>query len=316
MEKSKLIWTTAFVVLLGLTSCLDSSKEAYDRVEPVRPGIYIYNAAHSQNEAAMQPADIGLRLAVLRAEAEKQGKTDDLASVTVNGQNVKTLLFGMYTKVSEDETEPGTYVIEYRNSGGQRPYDTYSRTGTVRVKTQGVALEQTDASKRWSVSLDSEKLAITGGSSVSIVTTGDTYLYFQDGVCEIGFSNAVSEADSRKASWSGTFTLTTEKNEGLSFSALEGASFELDGSARGTSFWTFNGTTAAAMSYTVTDGKFQPSRTGSPSQIMGGTELCSLTSPFDYDIANYPSPEVKVVWSVTGSTLSYAVTYNDITVNF
>ncbi len=317
MKRNKLIWMAVVAaVALGQTSCLNSDSDFHDEAAPVRPGIYIYNAAHSQNEAAMQPADVALRLAVLRAEAEKQGKTGDLNSVTVDGQNVKTLLFGMYTQIAEDESEAGTYVIEYRNSGGQRPYDIYSRTGTVRVKTQGVALERTDAAKRWSVSLGSEKLAITGGSSVAVLSTGETELYFEGGVCRIGFSNALSEADGRKASWSGDFELTTEMKEGLSFSGLKDASFELDGSARGTSFWSFNGTTSAAMSYTVTDGKYQPSRTGSPSTIMGGTELCGLTSPMDYNPADYPSSEVKVVWTVSGNMLSYAVTYNGTTVNF
>lgn len=311
------MWAGILAALtMGLASCLDSNKDVYDKVEPVRPGIYIYNAAHSQNEAAMQPADIVLRLAILRAEAEKQGKLDDLTAVTVNGQNVKTLLFGIYTKISEDESEAGTYVIEYRNSGGQRPYDTFSRTGSVSVKTQGVALEQTDASLRWTASLSSEKLTVTGGSAVTITSTGDTYVYRQNDAYEIGFNNAISEVDRRKASWSGTFTWTTDKDGGLSFSSLEGASFELDGSARGTSFWTFNGVSSAGMNYSVTDGNYQPSRTGSASQIMGGTEECGLTSPMDYNIADYPSPDVKVVWSVTGNTLSYAVTYNGTTVNF
>ena len=49
---------------------------------------------------------------------------------------------------------------------------------------------------------------------------------------------------------------------------------------------------------------------------MGGTELCGLTSPMDYNPADYPSSEVKVVWTVSGNMLSYAVTYNGTTVNF
>ena len=67
-------------------------------------------------------------------------------------------------------------LTAYRNSGGQRPYDIYSRPGTVRVKTHGDALERPDATKRWSVSLGPEKLAITGGSSVAVLSTGGTEL--------------------------------------------------------------------------------------------------------------------------------------------
>lgn len=308
---------SAAVVLMS-SSCLDTKSDAYDRVEPVRPGIYIYNAAHSQNDASMQPADIALRLAILRAEAVKQGKTDELGSVVLNGLNVKTLLFGMYTRIEEDAAEAGTYVIEYRNSGGQRPYDAYTRSGSVRVKTHGIGLEETDASNRWTVVLESSQLTVSGGSTITIASTGDTYLYRSGDAYAIGFDHAVSfeKNGSPKADWSGTFTLATDRKDGLAFSELAGASFELDGSASGTGFWSFNGTSGAGLRYEVSDGKYQPSFTGSATQIMGGTEICALTSSQDYDPAAYPSPEVQVEWSVVGNTIYYAVTYNGTTVNF
>lgn len=320
MKKRKMIWVaTLAAVTVAMASCLDSNGSSdYDKVEPVRPGIVIYNAAQSQNIASMQPADIALRLAFLRAEAEKQGKLDDMSSVTVaNVGNVKNLLFGIGTRITEDAEDPGTYVIQYNNGGGQRPYDSFTRSGSVRVRTNDVALENTDASNRWSVTLESQKLTVTGGNTVTITTTGDTYIYRTDAAYEIGFNHAVSFIDeARKASWTGTFVLTPGKDDGLSFSVLKDASFKVSGSAAGQSFWSFNNVSAAGMSYTVTDGEYNPSRTNSATQIISGKEECRLTSLADYNIAQYPSAEVEIVWNVVGNAITYVVTYNGTSVSF
>lgn len=302
-----------------MASCLNSNgNNDYDKMEPVRPGIVIYNAAQSQNIASMQPADIALRLAFLRAEAEKQGMLDDMSSVTIAGVgNWKNLLFGVGTSITEDTNDPGTYVIQYNNSGGQRPYDSFTRLGSVRVRTNGVALENTDGSNRWTVTLESQKLTVTGGNTVTIATTGDTYIYHTDAAYEIGFNHAAAYIDeARKANWTGTFYLTPGKEDGLSFSALQDASFKVSGSASGQSFWSFNDVTAAGLSYTVTDGEYNPSRTNSATQIISGKEECRLTSPIDYNIAQYPSAEVEIVWTVVGNAITYVVTYNGTSVPF
>lgn len=304
--------------MMGVTSCLNSGGEtAYDQVKPVAPGINIYNAANSQNAASMQPADIALKLAVLRAEALKQGKMDDWNSVVnENSISVKNLLFGFTTQIAEDEQEPGTYEIRYANAGGQWPYDSYRRQGTIRVRTQGVALEETDENKMWTVSLGSSQFTVTGGRTVTLLSTGETSIYWNGEGYQIEFFNGMSYVnEARKASWNGSFVLTPEVTGSLAFSDLEETSFGFEGQAQGTSFWSFNGTTSAQMSYQVTEGLYNPSEAG-PTQLIGGTETCTLLSMGDYNIAEYPSPEVKVVWNKVGSKISYSITYNDTTVDF
>ena len=72
MRKFYLI-SLAAAAALSLTGCLKSEgNDLFKKLEPVRPGIAIYNAAHPQNVLSMQSADAALRLAMLLAEAEKQ----------------------------------------------------------------------------------------------------------------------------------------------------------------------------------------------------------------------------------------------------
>ena len=53
----------AAAAALTLTGCLKSEgDDLFKKLEPVRPGIAIYNAAHPQNMLSMQSADAALRL--------------------------------------------------------------------------------------------------------------------------------------------------------------------------------------------------------------------------------------------------------------
>lgn len=324
MMMSKMIakWCVGCVALsmLALTSCLDSNNNTdYDRVEPIAPGISIYNAANSQNIASLQPADVAMRFAILRAEAVKQNKLGDWNNIlTENAVGVKNLLFGIGTQISEDEQEPGTFVIQYANGGGQMPYDSYRRLGSVRVRTQGVALEETNEQTKWSVSLASSQLTVSGGRTVTLLSTGETMLYGNgEGGYVIDFFNGISYIEeARKASWNGAFVLTPSVKGTLAFSDLDGASFGFDGESSGTSFWSFNGTTAAKMSYKLVDGQYDLQKAGNVTQLIAGTETCALLSTGDYSVTTYPSPEVEVVWSMSGSRISYTVTYDGNSVGF
>lgn len=72
MRKFYLI-SLAAAAALSLTGCLKSEgNDLFKKLEPVRPGIAIYNAAHPQNVLSMQSADAALRLAMLLAEAESR----------------------------------------------------------------------------------------------------------------------------------------------------------------------------------------------------------------------------------------------------
>lgn len=295
---------------VALTGCLDSTNNGeFEKIEPVRPGLYIYSAASSQNEIAMQPADFALRLSILRAEAVKQGKLADLNTIIVpDAGNVKTLLFGSTTKITADEA--GNYEITYAGGGGMPMYDTYARVGSVRVRTGGVALEATDASTRWSVEMVSERMHITGSRNVILTNTGNTSIYRKDAGYEIGFSNVVAYIDNRMMSdWTGAFVWTPAEVGDLSFSAQIDKTFGLNGSADGTSFWSLNNLIPADMSYEVADGKYEPAVAGNR-QIVSGMETCLLTDPEDYNATAYPAPDVKLVWSYAAKRLMYTVHYN------
>lgn len=303
----------AFAAVMTLTSCLDSDGNSdYDRVEPVTPGINIYNAANSQNMASLQPADVALKFAVLRAEAVKQDKLDDLNNVmSENSGSVKNLLFGMGTKITEDEQQPGTYVIEYANGGGMLPYDSFRRLGSIRVQTNGVALEETDESTAWWISLGSSEFTVSSGRTVTLLSTGQMSICRVENGYEIEFFNAASYIEkSRQASWSGNYLLTPSGSGSLAFSDLKSASFAFEGEGQGTSFWSFNGTTTAKMSYKVTGGVYDLQKVNSATQLVEGKEKCSLLSMGDYNVAEYPQPDVEVEWSMSGTRLSYTISYN------
>ncbi len=55
-------------------------------MRPVQPGMYIYEMTTNQDKLAMRPANAALRLAILLAEAEKQGEdvlSADLKEIVV-----------------------------------------------------------------------------------------------------------------------------------------------------------------------------------------------------------------------------------------
>ncbi|MEG1611833.1 MAG: hypothetical protein RRZ83_04775 [Alistipes sp.] len=304
------------LAMATLTACLDSDNDAnQDRWRPVAPGLQIYNATVSQNHIALQPSDIAIRLAILRAEAAKQGKLDKLDMVVIpNGGNVKMLLFGANTKIT---AEKDGYLISYVGGGGVNTLDSYARMGDIRIRTHGVGLEQTNATTRWTVELASAKMTFDDRhyDKTMMTSTGDTYIYNRGTAYEIGFSGSVAYVRPEYTSdWKGTFIWTPATPADLSFSTLQKSIFKLDGAGSGRSFWTMNGKASANMSYAVTNGKYDPSIAGS-AQIVAGTEVCRLTNPADYNVADYPASDVAVSWSVTNNRLYYTVDYNGFSVS-
>ena len=67
----------AAAAALTLTGCLKSEgDDLFKKLEPVRPGIAIYNAAHPQNMLSMQSADAALRLAMLMVRLQYRAGED------------------------------------------------------------------------------------------------------------------------------------------------------------------------------------------------------------------------------------------------
>ena len=144
MHKFNHMFVAAAAALM-LTGCLKSEgDDLFKKLEPVRPGIAIYNAAHPQNMLSMQSADAALRLAMLMAEAEKQAAEAEekgeepgnpldveyLKKIEVSGSNLKNLLFGYNTEL---EKIPAGFRIIYNGSKGS--YDASNREGSSTVVT-------------------------------------------------------------------------------------------------------------------------------------------------------------------------------------
>ncbi|MEG2365912.1 MAG: hypothetical protein RSB29_04070 [Alistipes sp.] len=313
-SKFRLLGLAIFAVAM-LTGCLNSDdNDGQNKWTPVEPGLYIYNAATAQNNIALQPADIAIRLAILRAEALKQGKADDLNLIVVEGMgNIKTLLFGSTTKIKVEE---GGYMIAYAGGGGASSFDQFARFGEIRVRTRGVELAQTTQETPWTVELVSEKITFDDRRSAKVVmtSTGGTSIYNNDGHYEISFRGSLASIRPNVVSdWAGVFVWTPATPADLSFSALQKSTFNFKGSAAGRAFWTLNGTSALNMSYALKEGKFTPSVAGS-GQLVSGVETCRLTDPADYNVTTYPAPDVKVTWTLENDRLSYMVDYNGHTV--
>ena len=67
-----------------LTGCLKST-DSSSKFSPVAPGLDIYSCAGNQTQVALLPANSAIRLGMLLAEAEKQGKTEELESFAGDG---------------------------------------------------------------------------------------------------------------------------------------------------------------------------------------------------------------------------------------
>lgn len=301
------------VLPLALTGCLKS--EGYtSKLGPVATGVEIYNYLRTQNDIAVQPADVGIRLAMLLAEAESQNGMDDLNSVIVGGVGVKNALFGRATTI--EKTANG-YKITYLRSHGDN--DMYERNGVFYITTNGAAqLTDTEVvgQKKWVVSVSGDAVTLKQGSWLKplYISGGSTVLYNAgNGVYRMDLSGIeVWNPDLReiKSRWTGGFNWKPADAR-LIYSQCIGKESLLSGEAGGETFMTLNNSTPARMWYRLDNG-----RRHATGILIGGTEEGGLTSTADYDITKYPSPNVKIVWSYDDTSgLSYVVTWNGISVS-
>lgn len=123
--------------------------------------MYIYQLATDQDKLAMRPANAALRLAMLLAEADKQGEdvlSADLKEIVVKKGDasikVWETLFGAHTKL---ERQGEDYLITYSDEA-QLP-DGFFMAGSVLVKTNGTkVLNQSSYSAPWTVEMQDLKV--------------------------------------------------------------------------------------------------------------------------------------------------------------
>lgn len=156
---NKLIATIALAAL-AFTSCIKEN-DTWKEMLPVQPGMYIYQLATDQDKLAMRPANAALRLAMLLAEADKQGEdvlSADLKEIVVKKGDasikVWETLFGAHTKL---ERQGEDYLITYSDEA-QLP-DRFFMAGSVLVKTNGTkVLNQSSYSAPWTVEMQDLKV--------------------------------------------------------------------------------------------------------------------------------------------------------------
>lgn len=309
------LFATIVLAAFALSGCIKEN-DSYKELLPLRPGMNIYSMTVTQNAVAMQPANAGIRLAMLLAEAEKQKdsgtelKDVDLTKLEIEVGNkryaVLNLLFTAGTKIERQEN--GDYKITY--NGDYQQYDGFFLKGSMLVKTGGVEqLKDTHGSQVWQVEIE-EGLTLSARSDIGTSTVvnmedGSTTLYNEGLSYTVSLSgiSASFENSSVSSSWRGDFSLSSP-NADLVYSECRGKDFKVSGDAGGYSMYTGIDSSNLSMSYYLNSGSVY--RSG---QIIEGTQECSFES-FNYDPAAYPSPDVKYVWSNDGNKLYQKIYYN------
>ncbi|WP_295940357.1 hypothetical protein [uncultured Alistipes sp.] len=277
------------VVALSLVfgGCIKGSN-SNDRYKDVWPGVNIYAGSWNQHVYATQQADMGLRVAMLVAEAEAQGETIENVKVKVGTTDVllKGILFGT---AKLEETATGYKLTFDANQGITED----PRIGVMLIDKNGSDL-LIDATilNPWKVTFVGDFVkGYNATNSESITSTaGETSLYF-DGmdsyVVSIAgvalYSNATKKWTSN---WNSSFTITPE-NENFTYTDCASKAFLVEGSGSGVSFNSYDNVSASRMSIRISDGKF----TG-PYAATDCTLDCAVLD--NYNEAGYPSRAVNV----------------------
>lgn len=309
----KVLFLLAATLLFA--SCTEKD-ENYENSRRVAKGFNIYGWATVQQNVATTPVDMALRLAVLLAEAEKQGDIDlsdvqALRQMEYDRMNLWDWYFG--------RGEAMTLTIEadgYTMTFAPQTVASYGCKGRMKVVTGGRALlSETDAANPWRIELASgfqiliaSRGTATGYNTIP-VTAGD-YTICREGNATYsismsrfsGYFDEGMEAPVR-SDWSGRLTLTApDKGEGLAYSDCADKMFGCNGSAEGDTFFTFDRKVPINISYRLENGLFADGLS-----IYRGEEHCVMNTQHDF----YPVNEVEVLWDYAdGGRRSRVVRYN------
>ena len=275
---NKLIATIALAAL-AFTSCIKEN-DTWKEMLPVQPAMYIYQLATDQDKLAMRPANAALRLAMLLAEADKQGEdvlSADLKEIVVKKGDASIKVW-------------------------ETLFDGFFMAGSVLVKTNGAkVLNQSSYSAPWTVEMQDLKVFAytnTGLRQAFNFDEGETTLYF-DGADSyiIGASSFRIHLDNVDASsnWTGRYTLRAEDSS-LAYSLCSGKDFKVEGGASGPTLYSSDMTQAVGMGYELINGVYRGM------QIISGTQECRFLSPLEYDTTQFPASSVTYEWSYDSST--------------
>ncbi len=284
-------------LLSAMTACLDGDSAP----DPMQPGYNIYNVTALQKNLALIPADAGIRLAMLLAEADKQVLTENPLDVKVDNTPLRSLLFASSVTVSQEGTK---YRIEYAKN--ESSFSEYSYDGAIVVETGDRALSATDAENAWTISSAGFKVYYRGTLAyeyeevpVRIYREGSAY------EIDVEYSHIRYAAANLTSNCYGSFVFTAT-DASLAYSACHGdnTDYKLTGRLEGRSFSSLNTMgTATQVKYEATNLRYKQQTAGI--QIISGTERCSLPNIYDYDRTTYPSDYVEVVYTNGQGIVSY-----------
>lgn len=311
------LFATIVLAAFALSSCIKEDDSYKERL-PVLPGETIYNMTMTQNSIASQPANAGMRLALLVAEARFQNADDPateitaemLSSLTLENVTLRTRLFGTDSKI---EAAEGGFKITYSESVQQA--DGFYLKGSVLVKTNGAEqLKDATSANPWQVVPQELKVIAYsqyGDKQTVNVESGSTTLYSDgNGQYVISLNSIRANIDEKSfySDWSGTLYLSAEDDD-LIYSKCKGKDFKVYSDSynypSGDSIYSYDGSQKLALSYQLTDGVFRGMT------IIEGTQECSFVNRWEYDTAAYPSGDVRYVWSNNGNTIYRKIYYNN-----
>ena len=307
------LFATIALAALAFTSCIKENN-TWKEMLPVQPGMYIYQLTTNQDKLAMRPANAALRLAMLLAEAEKQGEdvlSADLKEIVVKkgdaSVKVWETLFGAQTKLTRQGED---YLITYSDEA-QLP-DGFFMTGSVLVKTNGAkVLHESSYSAPWTVEMQDLKVIAysdTGVRQAFNFDSGETSLYFDGGdsytIEASSFNIHIDNVDA-SSNWTGSYTLRAEDSS-LAYSLCTGKDFKVDGSASGPTVYSSDVAQSVGMGYDLTNGVYRGT------QIISGTQECRFTSYLEYNTTQFPASTVTYEWSYDSSsnTIYQKIYYN------
>ena len=177
------LFATIVLAAFALSGCIKED-DSYKELLPLQPGMNIYNMTMTQNAVAMQPANAGIRLALLLAEAAKQYPDTELKDVDLtklkiegNSNSVISLLFTAGAKI--ERQDDGSYEITY-NEDYQQP-DGFYLKGSVLVRTNGAEqLKDAQVDKVWQVEIQDDLKVLSRsnyGTQTVHMEGGSTTLY-------------------------------------------------------------------------------------------------------------------------------------------
>lgn len=304
------LFATIVLAAFALSGCIKED-DSYKEMLPVQPGITIYNMTMTQNSIASQPANAGMRFALLVAEARHQNPTGELtaemlSALTYDKTVLRTALFGTESKI---EAAEGGYKITYNENSQQA--DGFFLKGSVLVKTNGAEqLKDANSGAPWQVVPQELKVILRSSYTESQTVNlegGSTTLYnVGNGQYVISMNSIRANIDQKTfySDWSGDFYLSGE-DAGLVYSLCKGKDFDVRGDASGNSIYSYDGSQKLALNYELSNGVYRGMT------IIEGTQECGFSNLWEYDTTVYPSGDVRYVWSYEGNTLYRKIYYNN-----